>query len=107
MSVSRVMPRHMTILPGGPSSPCEVSAEFGELREAVLQRGSAYARSPLSEPVQQLYLQWREDDFGLGILSGTIDHRQPEDSPTQNTEHGYQIDQSFGRAQFRLLGAAP
>ena len=35
-----------------------------------------------------------------------MEHRQPKDSPTQETKHRQQIDEAFGVAKFAALGLA-
>ena len=78
---------------------CKVTAELGELGQAIVQGDTSSLRlSSLSQPVQQVNLKWREHDFRRGIFNHTIDHRHPEYPPAQNAKHGHQIDESLGGA---------
>ena len=103
------MPRHLTVFPGGESLARRVTAQAGDLsqigREVVFRWTTR--RAVFKELVEQSDLDLRQRQFWRRCLrAGSVDHRQPKDSPAQNAEDRYQVDQSLCCSQFRLLCSA-
>jgi len=78
----------------------QVAAKASELRQARVQRWSVAGFSVDrfgDQSFQELDLQRRERQRGLQIASKSIEHRHPEDTPTEDAECRQQVDQALGR----------
>ena len=81
------------------SEPCELGEIKGEC--AV---GWHRPRSIGYQLVQQIEFRRGQCHLRGGFRHGTIDHRHPEDSPTEDAEDRDQVDDSLSRSQPDLFG---
>lgn len=81
----------------------EITAEPRKLHQTDIERSRSRMPPKRCESIQKIDLKGCERKDGFRALSRTIQHRQPEDLPTQDAERGEQIGQSL--AQLRLLGS--
>ncbi len=56
--------------------------------------------------VEQLHLDRRDRDGGVGIRCGSVEHGHPEDPPGQNTEDGNELYKALSGLQSGLFSLA-
>jgi len=57
--------------------------------------------------VEQVLIQFDERFVGRCLRRGSVQHRDPENSPAEDSQNGDQIHQALGRSQFCFFGLAP